>query len=188
MAAFDVSAGGRLWVFGDTRLVRLAREGTRYSPQFLQRFSPERRYATLVAFLLETSTTFTDEAIELHDRLIGQYHNQSRHAYAEQFQQSGRAINEKVRLFASVGAALISAREAAVDPYQAIEAILPWTTFVYSPRRNNSPARRGSILWRCWPPPFHVCAATPQPSWTVLSFKGRTRVNRCWTDSSCSRS
>ncbi len=29
-----------------TRLVRLAREGARYSPQFLQRFSPERRYAT----------------------------------------------------------------------------------------------------------------------------------------------
>jgi TnpA family transposase len=115
-----------------TRLVRLAREGARYSPQFLQRFSPERRYATLVAFLLETSANFTDEAIELHDRLIGQYHNQTRHAHAEQFQQSGRAINEKVRLYASIGAALISAREAAVDPYQAIEAILPWTTFVDS--------------------------------------------------------
>ncbi len=63
-----------------TRLVRLAREGARYSPQFLQRFSPERRYATLVAFLLETSANLTDEAIELHDRLIGQYHNQSRQA------------------------------------------------------------------------------------------------------------
>ena len=37
-----------------------------------------------------------------------------------------------MRLFASVGAALISAREAAVDPYQAIEAILPWTTFIDS--------------------------------------------------------
>ena len=46
-----------------TRLIRLAREGARYSPQFLQRFSPERRYATLVAFLLETSANFTDEAI-----------------------------------------------------------------------------------------------------------------------------
>ena len=115
-----------------TRLVRLAREGARYSPQFLQRFSPEPRYATLVAFLLETSANFTDEAIELHDRLIGQYNNQTRHAQAELFQQSARAINEKVRLYASVGAALISAREAAVDPYQAIEAILPWTTFVDS--------------------------------------------------------
>ena len=55
-----------------TRLVRLAREGARYSPQFLQRLGLERRYATLVAFLLETSASLTDEAIELHDRLIGQ--------------------------------------------------------------------------------------------------------------------
>ncbi len=115
-----------------TRLVRLAREGARYSPQFLQRFSPERRYATLVAFLLETSASLTDEAIELHDRLIGQYHSQTKQTHADQFQQSGRAINEKVRLYASVGAALITAREAAVDPYQAIEAILPWTTFIDS--------------------------------------------------------
>ncbi len=115
-----------------TRLVRLAREGARYSPQFLQRFSPERRYATLVAFLLETSASLTDEAIELHDRLIGQYHTQTRLAHADQFQQSGRAINAKVRLYASVGAALIAAREAAADPYQAIEAILPWPAFVDS--------------------------------------------------------
>jgi hypothetical protein len=92
-----------------TRLVRLAHKGARYSPQFLQRFSPERRYATPVAFLLETSANFADEAIELHDRLIGQYHTRTRHAHAEQFQRSGRAINEKVRLYASVGAALISA-------------------------------------------------------------------------------
>jgi hypothetical protein len=115
-----------------TRLVRLAREGARYSPQFLQRFAPERRYATLVAFLLETSASLTDEAIELHDRLIGQYHTQTRQAHADQFQQSGRAINAKVRLYASVGAALITAREAAADPYQAIEAILPWTAIVDS--------------------------------------------------------
>jgi hypothetical protein len=115
-----------------TRLVRLAREGARYSPQFLQRLGPERRYATLVAFLLETSASLTDEAIELHDRLIGQYHSQTKQTHADQFQQSGRAINDKVRLYASVGAALITAREAAADPYQAIEAILPWTAFVNS--------------------------------------------------------
>jgi hypothetical protein len=81
-----------------TRLVRLAREGARYSPQFLQRLGPERRYATLVAFLLETSASLTDEAIELHDRLIGQYHSQTKQTHADQFQQNGRAINDKVRL------------------------------------------------------------------------------------------
>jgi len=115
-----------------TRLVRLAREGARYSPQFLQRLGPERRYATLVAFLLETSASLTDEAIELHDRLIGQYHSQTKQTKAEQFRQSGRAINDKGRLYASVGTALITARDAAAVPYRAIEAILPWAVFVTS--------------------------------------------------------
>ena len=107
--------------------------------------SLERRCATLVAFLLETSASLTDEAIELHDRLIGQYHSQTKQTHADQFQQSGRAINEKVRLYASVGAALITAREAAVDPYQAIEAILPWTTFIDSVATDPSNA---SCQWR----------------------------------------
>jgi hypothetical protein len=74
---------------------------------------------------------------------IGQYHNQTRHAHAELFQQSGRAINEKVRRYASVGAALISARDADIDPYQAIEAILPWTTFVDSVAEAEQLARPG---------------------------------------------
>jgi len=121
-----------------TRLVRLAREGARYSPQFLQRLGPERRYATLVAFLLETSASLTDEAIELHDRLIGQYHSQTKQAHADQFQQSGRAINDKVRLYASVAAALIAAREAAADPYRAIEAIPPWVA-AYRERLDAAP-------------------------------------------------
>ena len=115
-----------------TRLVRLAREGARYSPQFLQRFAPERRYATLVAFLLETGASLTDQALELHDRLIGQYHSQTQQTHADQFQQSGRAINEKVRLYASVGTAVITARQEAGDPYRAIEAVLSWEAFVRS--------------------------------------------------------
>lgn len=67
------------------RLLRLAREGARHSPYFLQRFPPERRYATLVAFLLEAGASLTDQALELHDRLIGQFHAASRQAHAEQF-------------------------------------------------------------------------------------------------------
>src|SRR5258708_36280612 len=47
-----------------------------------------------------------------------------------QFEQRGKAINEKVRLYADVGHALIKAKEEAADPYQALEAVLPWETFV----------------------------------------------------------
>ncbi len=165
-----------------TRLVRLAREGARYSPQFLQRFGAERRYATLVAFLLETSANFTDEAIELHDRLIGQYHNQTKQTHADQFQQSGRSINKRVRLYASVGAALITAREAAADPYQAIEAILPWATFVDSVAEAEQLARPARF-----DPLALLVTAFPRVrryarrSWTAFNSTERLRVNRYLT-------
>jgi|GEM_PF-1913452 len=111
-------------------LLKLAREGARYSPHFLQRFTPTQRYATLVAFLLETAATLTDHVIDLHDRLMTQYFRRSEQAHAERFHTSGKAINEKVRLYAAVGKALIAAREAANDPYKAIQTVLPWETFV----------------------------------------------------------
>src|SRR5215469_18200557 len=45
------------------------------------------------------------------------------------FQAAGRAINESVRLYARVGAALIATREAGQDPFKAITAVIPWERF-----------------------------------------------------------
>jgi hypothetical protein len=47
----------------------------------------------------------------------------------EAFQEMGRAINQKVNLYAQIGRALIAAREAGTDAYQAIEAMLEWDAF-----------------------------------------------------------
>jgi hypothetical protein len=41
----------------------------------------------------------------------------------------GRAINEKVRLYARVGAALIAARDTKQDAFDAITAVIPWDRF-----------------------------------------------------------
>ena len=49
--------------------------------------------------------------------------------YARAFQDDARAINEKVRLYAKVGAALIVAREAKRDAFEAIAAVIPWDRF-----------------------------------------------------------
>lgn len=48
---------------------------------------------------------------------------------ARAFQSDARAINEKVRLYASVGAAVIAAREDRLDPFGAIAAVIPWERF-----------------------------------------------------------
>ena len=106
------------------RLRRLAHEGEQYTPQFLERFDPLRRYATLVAYLLDMTATLTDTALEMHDHIMGLLFKQGQKKHLAQFEQRGRAINEKVRLYADVGNALIKAKQEAADPYQALEAVL----------------------------------------------------------------
>jgi TnpA family transposase len=123
------------------RLRRLAHEGEQYTPQFLERFDPLRRYATLVAYLLDLSATLTDTALQMHDHIMGLLFKQGQKKQLATFAERGKAINEKVRQYADVGTALINAKEAAADPYQELEAVLPWETFVTSVHEASTLAR-----------------------------------------------
>ena len=60
------------------RLLHLAREGATTTAQHLARFDDPRRYGTLVAVLLEASSTLTDEVLDLHDRFVGSIFNKAR--------------------------------------------------------------------------------------------------------------
>lgn len=111
------------------RLLKLAREGGQMTAQHLRDLEPTRRYATLVAIILDTRATLIDEIIDLHDRFIGSLFNKAKRKHAEQFQRSGKDINNKVRLYSRVGRALLDAKQAGSDPFAAIEAIMPWQAF-----------------------------------------------------------
>jgi TnpA family transposase len=111
------------------RLLQLAREGAATTSQHLARFDDPRRYGTLVAVLLEASATLTDEILDLHDRFVGSIFNKARRRRDEAFQSSGKAINEKVRLYARIGQALLTAKEDGADPFAAIEKIVSWGDF-----------------------------------------------------------
>ncbi|WP_213807823.1 Tn3 family transposase [Granulicella sp. dw_53] len=111
------------------RLLQLAREGASTTPQHIARFDDPRRYGTLVAVLLEASSTLTDEILDLHDRFVGSIFNKARRRRDEAFQSSGKAINEKVRLYARIGQALLAAKEDGADPFAAIEKIVSWVDF-----------------------------------------------------------
>ncbi len=111
------------------RLVQLAREGAQMSAQHLRDRAETRRYATLVAVLLDTQATVTDQILEMHDRMIGKLFSEAKRTHLHAFQEQGKAINEKVRLYARVGHALIDARQSGTDPFAAIEAVVPWATF-----------------------------------------------------------
>ena len=57
------------------------------------------------------------------------------------FQADARAINDKVRLFARVGAALITGRNDQQDGYEAIIALMPWEKFCASVAEAEALAR-----------------------------------------------
>lgn len=123
------------------RLSQIAREGGQSTVQHLLDFERQRRLATLVAVALDLSATITDEAVEMFDKMLGSMFRKSERRYAERFQQSAKAINEKVRQFAQVGRALIEAKKGAVDPFRAIMAVIPWKTLESSVQEAEALAR-----------------------------------------------
>lgn len=114
------------------RLLRIAREAAQTAVTDLRDYERTRRHATLVALLVETAATLTDEIVDLHDRMIGSFFAKAKHAYERSLAESGESIQEKVRLFAQVGTALIDAKAQGQDAFAAIEALMPWEVFAQS--------------------------------------------------------
>jgi hypothetical protein len=81
------------------RLLRIAREAAQTAVNDLRDYERARRHATLVALMVDTAATLTDEIVDLHDRMIGSFFAKAKHAY-DSLAESGDSINEKVRLFA----------------------------------------------------------------------------------------
>jgi TnpA family transposase len=114
------------------RLLKMAREGGRMTPQDLAKFENKRRYATLVALALEGTATVTDQLIDLHDRILVKMFSTAKHKHQQDFQDKGKAINDKVRLYSKVGHALLDAKESDSDPFEAIEKVISWEDFMLS--------------------------------------------------------
>ena len=129
--ALDLPSGIERLVH-QNRLLKIAREGGQMTPADLARFEVQRRYATLVALAIEGMATVTDEIIDLHDRIIGKLFNAAKNKHQQQFQASGKAINDKVRLYGRVGQALLEAKQSGADPFAAIESVLSWDAFAAS--------------------------------------------------------
>ena len=119
------------------RLRQLSKIGERYKPYVLRRFSDDKRYAILVAYLANLSQDLTDQAFEIHNRQILALQNKGRKAQEEIQKKNGKSINEKVVHFANLGSALIKARDENIDPFTTIESIMPWGKIVESVKEAN---------------------------------------------------
>ncbi len=110
----------------------------------LAKFEPTRRYATLVAIVVEARATLIDEIVDLHDRIVGKLFSKAKRKQADQLQNSGKAIHAKLRQYAQVVRALLTAKQSGSDPYSAIEKILPCDTWESSVHEIELLAKRES--------------------------------------------
>ena len=111
------------------RLLKIAREGSHMTVQHLMDFEDKRRYATLVALVIESTATITDEIIDLHDKIIEKLFSAAKNTHQKQFQQSGKAINNQMLLYSKIGQALLYAKQNETDPFAAIESVISWEDF-----------------------------------------------------------
>jgi hypothetical protein len=127
------------------RLVQIAREGASTRVAHLREFGFERRYATLAASVLDTATILIDETLEMHERILGKYFKKAERKHLQTFQDNGKAINDKVRLYALIGGKLVEAKQNASNPFTEIEKLMSWDAFKASVQEAAELARPGEF-------------------------------------------
>ena len=105
----------------ERRLRQLSREGSRMTAQHLAEQAPARRRGLLVAIALDLMASLTDDAIDMHDRMVGHLFRKAENRQHEAMRDQRALIGRSVRHYAMVGAAVIEARRGAIDPFTAIE-------------------------------------------------------------------
>ena len=138
------------------RLRKLAREGGRFTAQHLRALSPLRRHATLVATVLDTSARLTDDGVSLFDRAVGRMFRRAEAREEEAVLRDARAVNDKVRLLAKLGAELIEAKRSGADLDGAIAVSVGWDRLAASVAEANKLARPDktdlpALAVRAWP-------------------------------------
>lgn len=107
------------------RLLQLSREGAIVTQQHLLEFEEKRRYAMLVAIVLELMTRLTDDAMDMFDRMIGSMFAKATHVKAERFHAAGKTIVSHMGMLTRLVRAVVEARQLAADPFAAMDNITP---------------------------------------------------------------
>ncbi len=138
------------------RLRKLAREGGRYTAQYLRALSLLRRRATLVATVLDTAARLTDDGVGLFDRAVGRMFRRAEAREEGTLLRDARAINDKVRLLVRLGGALIAAKEGDADLDGAVADSVGWERLGASVAEAERLARPDKVdlpalVARTWP-------------------------------------
>jgi len=138
------------------RLRKLAREGGRFTAQHLRLLSVSRRRATLVATVLDTIARLTDDGVALFDRAVGRMFRRAEVHEEDALLRDARAVNDKVRLLAKLGTALIKAKADDADLDKAVATSVGWEKLAASVAQAERLARPDkadlpALAARAWP-------------------------------------
>jgi len=108
------------------RLRQLIREGRASSAQFIGRYTPSRRRATLAAMVLDLEARLTDAALDMADRIIGGSFTRGNNKQKKNYAATTRDVGRIMRLFDRTVAALEEAQENGIDGFAAVDAAVGW--------------------------------------------------------------
>ena len=110
----------------------------------------------MVATVLDTITRLTDDTVTLFERAIGRMFRRAEIREQDALIRDARAINDKVRLLARLGVALIEAKASGIDLQEAVASAIGWDKLARSveeakrltrPDKTDLPA----LAARAWP-------------------------------------
>jgi len=108
------------------RITRLRRQGERYFTDGLRDISSDRRLAILVVCTVEWQDATADAVIETHDRVVGKTWRDANALCAVQISDAKAALQDTLRSFSGLGAALLEAHGDDAPLDEAISGSCGW--------------------------------------------------------------
>lgn len=115
-----------LWGIPPHRVSRLQRQGERYFADGLRDISSDRRLAILAVCAVAWRAALADAVIETHDRIVGKTWQGAKKLCDAKIADAKTAVQDTLRAFKSLGAALLDARSDGAPLDQATELACGW--------------------------------------------------------------
>ena len=109
------------------RITRLRRQGERYFADGLRDISSDRRLAILAVCVVEWHAATADAVIETHDRIVGKTWQDAKKLCAAQIANARSSLQDTLRSFKALGAAMLEAKSDGASLDAATEAACGWS-------------------------------------------------------------
>ncbi len=109
------------------RITRLRRQGERYFTDGLRDISSDRRLAIVAVCVIEWNAAIADAVVETHDRIVGKTWRDAKKLCDARISDARSALQETLRSFKSLGAALLEAKVDGASLDVATETACGWS-------------------------------------------------------------